>query len=198
MDIERFDAITDSLGRKSSRRGVIGRFAVALGAGAASLVPGLDADARKKRKKKKRGGPAGSPSTPPPTSVCTRGASLGSHLIPTDGSSVSTATLAAGQRYILRASGVSRVVGIGGIDADNFFNPDDATNPLLVFDGCADGTDIGVIIAGDESPGWGGYDGSHIYEREVVGTGQPLRLRLQLCGAIVPTTSTLMVKVTCD
>jgi len=82
--------------------------------------------------------------------------------IPTDGTTVSSTTLASGINYILEVSGFFNVGGGNQADAEyyDFGNPKD-------FNGAVD---IGVSV--DQTPfDWGAYSPTHVYSGVIMGTG---------------------------
>lgn len=108
--------------------------------------------------------------------TCPAGRRVGSVNVPGNGTTVSTPVLAQGQRYRLRASGAAATNATRGQDAEYdfpFANPSDLNNVI----DSVQGTDIGVSIDG-QAPDWGPYNVAHVYEREVVGQGRALSLKL--------------------
>lgn len=171
MDSERTTGITSLLTVSSTRRGALRFLAgIALSGTALAAIGGEEVDARKKRKgrdkdKDNKG-----------QGRCGRDRRLAKLNVPHDGSIVYTPVLENGRRYRLRvsgfASGTSFFTPIG-IDAGYIFRRD-GQPPAL--DSYGD-VDMGLSVDG-AAASWGAYAANHVYEKNVVGQGERLALRL--------------------
>lgn len=168
MKSERTTGIASPSTASSTRRGAL-RFLAGLalsGSGLAALG-GAETGAKKKRKGngKKEG-----------HGHCGRDRRLARVIVPHDGSVVHTPVLENGRRYRLRvsdyASGTSVFTAIG-IDAGYIFRRD-GEPPAL--DSYGD-VDMGLSVDGAAAD-WGAYAANHVYEKNVVGQGERLALRL--------------------
>ena len=99
--------------------------------------------------------------------------------VPHDGSVVYTERLENGKRYRLRVTDhvtadYPLLTDPMGIDAGHIFRQEDG--PTTAYDS-PNGVDYGLSVDG-RSASWGDYASNHVYERNVVGQGQKLALRL--------------------
>jgi len=161
----------------TTRRGALRLLAAAAMTGAGSAAFGATTiEAKKpkdkgKDKNKDKGKQHGK-------SGCGRGRALDRVKVPHDGTTVQTAKLEAGKSYRIRVSG--QVTGTTSlltpiaIDAGYIYRP--GGDPSLALDIYGD-ADMGLSVDG-AAASWGDYAANHIYEREIVGQGQRLALRL--------------------
>jgi hypothetical protein len=111
-------------------------------------------------------------------SGCGHGKALDRVKVPHDGTTVQTAELEAGKSYRIRVSG--QVTGTTSlltpiaIDAGYIYRLD--SDPSLALDVYGD-ADMGLSVDGAAAT-WGDYAADHVYEREIVGQGQRLSLRV--------------------
>ena len=161
--------IATLLTASSTRRGAL-RFLAGIalsGAGLAALG-GEETGAKKKRKGRDKNNGQGR---------CGRDRRLARVNVPHDGSIVHTPVLEHGRQYRLRvsgfASGSSFLTPIG-IDAGYIFAQ--GGNPELAKDVYGD-ADMGLSVDGAAAK-WGPYAANHVYEKNVVGQGERLALRL--------------------
>lgn len=136
---------------------------------------------------------------------CPAGTLLSTISIPTDGAVVRTPALSAGQHYRLRVSGaittnVGTKLGVLAIDAGYLFFTRDGASALGA--DRLNGVDVGLAMvsgasAADRSATWGAFRATHLYERKVVGQGQPIKFRFQGAGTWPTIRGELRVEVRC-
>ena len=167
-----FDAIARDLGAVATRRTVVRLLGGAAALAAVAAVSRGEAAAakgkrhKKNRKKQKR--------TQPKQPTCPSGRPVGAVSVPGSGASVSTPVLSPGQRYRLRASGFWTSNATHGQDAFADFLLADPAVVVTTFAGVR----LGLAVDGGSADGWGSYSPTHGYEREVVGQGAALSLRM--------------------
>jgi hypothetical protein len=103
--------------------------------------------------------------------------------VPVTGATVSSTTIAiSGAPYVLTAYGTFLVGGPGDGLADAEF-ADFSNPPASLITSCGGGApDLGIGVNGSTVPGWGVYQGSHVYNKVVVGTGAPITLQYLDCN----------------
>jgi hypothetical protein len=163
----------------TTRRGALRFLAAAAITGAGSAAFGAASiEAKKpkrngkgKEKSKDKGKPHGK-------SGCGQGRALDRVKVPHDGTTVQTAELEAGKSYRIRVSGqvtgTTSLLAPIAIDAGYIYRPGSDPSPTLDIYGDAD---MGLSVDG-AAASWGDYAADHVYEREIVGQGQRLALRL--------------------
>ena len=109
----------------------------------------------------------------------------GTVTVPTDGTSVSSASLTRGVAYKVTVTGTFTIGGagdqLGDAEYANFSDP-----PTSLADKCPDGVDFGLAIDDQKvdaqrSPRWGGYQPDHTYSITYYGGGRPAVFSYQDC-----------------
>lgn len=156
--------LTDTTTRRGAFRFLAG---VAMASSGFAALGIADADAKKRKRKGKK----------QDNGICGRGKRARVR-VPHDGKIVHTPTLENGRRYRPRVAGVvtgsSSLLTSVGIDAGYIFRP--GGDPNLAQDVYGD-VDFGLSVDG-VAAAWGDHASNHVYERDVVGQGKKLALRL--------------------
>jgi hypothetical protein len=174
METERTTQTASTSAGSLSRRAVLRALAGFALTGTGTAIFHGAVGAKKKRKGKDKDKDKG---TKGGNGRCGRKRRLARLQVPHDGTIVHTPVLESGRRYRLRVSGYvsgSTLLTPIGIDAGFLFRRDGQLGPT--FDTYGD-ADMGLSVDGAAAH-WGDYEADHVYQREVVGQGERLALRL--------------------
>ena len=174
---------------------------------ALTVVGSQEADARKGKRGRKKGKKGNRQPIDPggqtpggQTEVCRPGMPVAQLAGPYTGVAVQTPVLTQGQAYQFRVTGAAATNGEASVDAEYGFLTADPTNIAAVVD-VPVGIDVGLSIDddttdGDILPNWGPYTASHIYERQVLGQGRAVSIKLH-DGVYTDNSGAVNVTITC-
>jgi hypothetical protein len=178
MERQATNQIAAILTGATTRRGALRLLAAAAMTGAGSAAFATKIEAKKPKNNGKNKGKGKGKDKQHGKSGCGRGRALDQVKVPHDGTTVQTATLEAGKSYRIRVSGqvtgTTSLLAPIGIDAGYIYRTDGNRAPALDVYGDAD---MGLSVDG-VAASWGDYAANHVYEREIVGQGERVSLRL--------------------